>query len=100
MRASSALSTAPVMCSTDGYVVLQLTDSTVAVYQRPSPAVSSGVSVDWLKWSRPMMILGALVFGAFQFSKKRTSRYSSHVDHSAEMRMRSRMLDRARMACT
>lgn len=90
------------MSSTDGYVVLQLTDSIMAVYHRPSPAVSNLVSVDWLKWSRPLMILGALVFGAFQFSKKRTSRYSSNADQStaAEMRMRSRMLERARMACS
>ena len=100
MRASPAVGTAPVMSSTDGYVVLQLTDSTVAVYHRPSPVVSSLASVDWLKWSRPLVILGALVFGAFQFSRKRASRYSSSTDHAAEMRLRSRMLDRARMACS
>lgn len=98
--AESKLSTAPVMSSTESYILLQLTDSIVAVYHRPKAADNTLVSVDWLKWSRPLMILGALVFGAFQFSKKRTSSFPSTIDHSAELRMRSRILEKARMACS
>lgn len=96
----SELSTAPVMSSTDGYVVLQLTDSIVAVYHRETPDVGSLVSVDWLRWSRPLMLLGTLVFGAYQFSHKRSSKFASQIDQAAEMRMRNRVMDRARMACS
>jgi hypothetical protein len=94
----SKLTTAPVMSSTDAYVVMQLSDSIVAVYHRPAPADRNMMSIDWFKWSRPVMILGALVFGAYQFSQKRTSRYHSSINHAAEIRMRNKMIEKARMA--
>lgn len=96
--AKEALNSPPVMSSTTNYVVLQLTDSIVAVYHRPTPSTGEGISIDWLKWARPIMLIGALAFGAFQFSRKRSSGYPSSIQSAAELRMRSRMFEKARMA--
>lgn len=94
------LTVVPAMSSSaDGYVVLQVADSLVAVYHRAPAAMSSIATTDWIKWTRPLMIFGALAFGAFQFSKGRSGR-RSYFDSSSDDKLRRQLLagHRSRMA--
>ena len=52
----------------DGYVLLQLGSNVLALYQRPTKQASEvKMSVDWVRWARPLMLLGMLALGSLHF---------------------------------
>ena len=47
-----------------------VSDNVVALYEHPTPQVHVSNPMDWIKWARPLMLLGMITFGVFQFSRR------------------------------
>ena len=84
----------------ESHSVLQLSDRVIAVYRRElhKPAAAEGFSVDWMRWARPLMLLGMVLFGSSYFVKAKggmgmgaAGRYSGSMSNArrAEALMRA-----------
>lgn len=72
---SNMSSSAPLVAANAGtQLAMQLSDSVVAIYQVPSPAKApqQPMQIDWVRWLRPVMLLGMLVIGSTYFARAKS----------------------------